>query len=325
MRRADSFASKLSENWQSQPSERWIANFAPYFYPLQVIALMDYGSGNLRSVYKALCFLGADVKLVTKPEELNGSRAMPKGAARNSRRARITFGNSAGASFRDRRRRKAPHCNCLFLSAPNSSVRARRSWDGIGVARRWNVARIADARAAPSNSNSLVRLVLTNTASRNRGRVEDQAIVHDRRFEDLSELLRDGLGSGVAESEQVEVPSRAMRRRPPKDEEHRPLQNHGGRVFRHREAVQESLDPIANEQVVEVLASFAREIEEPLFHGGGDVHGRAGHARLSMYGRMTRSIRRRFAMVDMSSMLAALRLVASRRASMAISSPILLR
>ncbi|MDB6037246.1 MAG: imidazole glycerol phosphate synthase subunit hisH, partial [Verrucomicrobiales bacterium] len=36
---------------------------------------MDYGSGNLRSVHKALCFLGADVKLVTKPEELKGSSA----------------------------------------------------------------------------------------------------------------------------------------------------------------------------------------------------------------------------------------------------------
>ncbi len=36
---------------------------------------MDYGSGNLRSVHKALCFLGADVKLVTKPDELKGSTA----------------------------------------------------------------------------------------------------------------------------------------------------------------------------------------------------------------------------------------------------------
>ncbi len=40
-----------------------------------VIALMDYGSGNLRSVHKALCFLGADVKLVTRPEELQDSSA----------------------------------------------------------------------------------------------------------------------------------------------------------------------------------------------------------------------------------------------------------
>jgi glutamine amidotransferase len=36
---------------------------------------MDYCSGNLRSVHKALCFLGADVKLVTRPEELSDSRA----------------------------------------------------------------------------------------------------------------------------------------------------------------------------------------------------------------------------------------------------------
>ncbi len=36
---------------------------------------MDYGAGNLRSVHKALRFLGANVKLVTRPEELRGARA----------------------------------------------------------------------------------------------------------------------------------------------------------------------------------------------------------------------------------------------------------
>ena len=36
---------------------------------------MDYGAGNLRSVHKALRFLGANVKLVTRPEELKGARA----------------------------------------------------------------------------------------------------------------------------------------------------------------------------------------------------------------------------------------------------------
>jgi glutamine amidotransferase len=41
-----------------------------------VIALIDYGAGNLRSVYKALKFLGADVQIVTKPEETNAAHAM---------------------------------------------------------------------------------------------------------------------------------------------------------------------------------------------------------------------------------------------------------
>lgn len=41
-----------------------------------MIALIDYGAGNLRSVYKALKFLGADVQIVTKPEETNAAHAM---------------------------------------------------------------------------------------------------------------------------------------------------------------------------------------------------------------------------------------------------------
>lgn len=35
-----------------------------------MIALIDYGAGNLRSVHKALRYLDADVRLVTRPNEL---------------------------------------------------------------------------------------------------------------------------------------------------------------------------------------------------------------------------------------------------------------
>jgi imidazole glycerol-phosphate synthase subunit HisH len=41
-----------------------------------VIALIDYGSGNLRSVHKALLKVGANVKLVRRPEELGDARAV---------------------------------------------------------------------------------------------------------------------------------------------------------------------------------------------------------------------------------------------------------
>ncbi len=37
-----------------------------------MIALIDYGAGNLRSVHKALKFVGADVRVVTQPSELDG-------------------------------------------------------------------------------------------------------------------------------------------------------------------------------------------------------------------------------------------------------------
>jgi glutamine amidotransferase len=41
-----------------------------------VIALIDYGSGNLRSAQKALLKVGADVRIARKPEELDGARAV---------------------------------------------------------------------------------------------------------------------------------------------------------------------------------------------------------------------------------------------------------
>ncbi|MGA2854087.1 MAG: imidazole glycerol phosphate synthase subunit HisH [Verrucomicrobiota bacterium] len=41
-----------------------------------MIALLDYGSGNLRSAQKALLKVGADVRVVQKPEEIGDARAM---------------------------------------------------------------------------------------------------------------------------------------------------------------------------------------------------------------------------------------------------------
>jgi len=40
-----------------------------------VIALLDYGSGNLRSVHKALLKVGAEVQVVTHPKDLREARA----------------------------------------------------------------------------------------------------------------------------------------------------------------------------------------------------------------------------------------------------------
>src|SRR5580658_115842 len=41
-----------------------------------VIALIDYDSGNLRSAQKALLKVGADVRVVRRPEEINGASAL---------------------------------------------------------------------------------------------------------------------------------------------------------------------------------------------------------------------------------------------------------
>jgi glutamine amidotransferase len=41
-----------------------------------VIALLDYGSGNLRSVHKALLAAGADVRLAKRPDEIGDARGL---------------------------------------------------------------------------------------------------------------------------------------------------------------------------------------------------------------------------------------------------------
>ncbi len=41
-----------------------------------MIALLDYGSGNLRSVHKALLAAGADVRLATRPDEIGDARGL---------------------------------------------------------------------------------------------------------------------------------------------------------------------------------------------------------------------------------------------------------
>jgi imidazole glycerol-phosphate synthase subunit HisH len=45
-------------------------------YVGRVIALIDYGAGNLRSVHKALRYLNADLRVVTRPEEMKTARAV---------------------------------------------------------------------------------------------------------------------------------------------------------------------------------------------------------------------------------------------------------
>jgi len=45
-------------------------------YSAPVIALIDYGSGNLRSVHKALLKVGAEVRIARRPEEMADARAV---------------------------------------------------------------------------------------------------------------------------------------------------------------------------------------------------------------------------------------------------------
>jgi len=43
---------------------------------MDVIALLDYGSGNLRSVQKALLKVGAEVRIAPSPDEMKGARGV---------------------------------------------------------------------------------------------------------------------------------------------------------------------------------------------------------------------------------------------------------
>jgi glutamine amidotransferase len=53
-----------------------LASAAAPHYSAPVIALIDYGSGNLRSVHKALLKVGAEVRIARQPEEMADARAV---------------------------------------------------------------------------------------------------------------------------------------------------------------------------------------------------------------------------------------------------------
>jgi glutamine amidotransferase len=57
-------------------SHRWIALSHLWLYFPRVIALLDYGSGNLRSVQKALLKVGAVVRIAQRPDEMKGAGAV---------------------------------------------------------------------------------------------------------------------------------------------------------------------------------------------------------------------------------------------------------
>jgi glutamine amidotransferase len=58
----------------SRATESLVEMSAARAYARGVIALLDYGSGNLRSVEKALCKVGADVHVTTRPDGMMEAR-----------------------------------------------------------------------------------------------------------------------------------------------------------------------------------------------------------------------------------------------------------
>ena len=64
------------ETQQETARRHRIASLPRSAYAGTVIALIDYGSGNLRSVHKALLAVGAVVRVVRRPEEMAGASAV---------------------------------------------------------------------------------------------------------------------------------------------------------------------------------------------------------------------------------------------------------
>ena len=103
-----------------------------------VIAVLDYGIGNLRSAEKALVHLGADARLVTDPDEAAGAagrRPARRGGLRRAAPRRCARSGPRRGGRRRRPRRGA--CRSSGSASGSScSTRARRSArasPGLGV------------------------------------------------------------------------------------------------------------------------------------------------------------------------------------------------
>jgi len=65
--------------FRARPKVQWLIGvwrLEPGAFNSLVIALLDYGSGNLRSVEKALTKVGADVRVTKSPDGINGARGL---------------------------------------------------------------------------------------------------------------------------------------------------------------------------------------------------------------------------------------------------------
>src|SRR5882757_1263759 len=58
------------------PRRVFISHFPVFLFNCGVIALLDYGSGNLRSVEKALKKVGADVRVTKSPAGIGNARGL---------------------------------------------------------------------------------------------------------------------------------------------------------------------------------------------------------------------------------------------------------
>ena len=130
----------------------------------------------------------------------------------------------------------------------------------------------------------------------------------------------------IAIGEEVDVAGRAVWLVSSQVKQHRALNDKSITVRRLVDTMQEPFERISAEYQLEIFLSVTRQIPQFLPYRGGDIFGSAPrHASASRYGRMTLVTRQTRAAFQISSRVASRIAMLSRSASIATSSPIVLR
>lgn len=123
------------------------------------------------------------------------------------------------------------------------------------------------------DSKAPVLLFLPDQPDTDRVGEEDEAIGRHLGTADLPEDGGQACGGHLAAGEQVEILRRPGGAIGPRVEEHRALEDEVGRMRGGREAVEEPLVGVADQDPLEILALRRREVEQPLAHRGVEVGG----------------------------------------------------
>jgi hypothetical protein len=135
-------------------------------------------------------------------------------------------------------------------------------------------------------ANPTVLLLLPNRADLERARIEHESVVVDLGLDDVTENASNPVRARISETEQVNVPSRAMGLLRPQHEKCSSLQHEAASVPRLRQTI-ETLVRVPREQELKVVTATLGEAKQASADGRREVPGRFRHdVSASMYGRM---------------------------------------
>jgi hypothetical protein len=137
------------------------------------------------------------------------------------------------------------------------------------------------------DAEASILLLFADETHVERARVEDDTIVANVESEDLFEDAANVLLGRLAETEKIQVARRTVGPSSPDGEERGALQYEARAMGRHRQAIEKTLVGVARQEKLKIFSALTGDAEQTCSNGGTDVLGRLGHARASMYGRMT--------------------------------------